>query len=147
MDSDPAVSSVAALSDAAMASCPVTAPNWEEVPWGYQNASGTLSTALWPDGRVVFERAGPIQPAEDGTFRMKWPWWRLVEGDVVIQGRRLDAEAPAMPAIVLRGPADGYGETGFHPSGLIFPTVGCWEVTAQVAEASLTFVTLIILEE
>jgi hypothetical protein len=42
------------------------------------------------------------------------------------------------------GVPDGYGETGFHPSGLRFPTPGCWEVTAKVGETSLTFVTLVV---
>lgn len=40
--------------------------------------------------------------------------------------------------------ADGYGETGFHPAGLVFPGQGCWEVTARVGESQMTFVTLVI---
>jgi hypothetical protein len=48
-----------------------------------------------------------------------------------------------MPTVILRGEPDGYGETGFHPSGLIWPGEGCWEVTARVGEESLTFVTLV----
>jgi hypothetical protein len=27
---------------------------------------------------------------------------------------------------------DGYGDFGFQATSLIFPTPGCWEVTAQV---------------
>jgi hypothetical protein len=49
-----------------------------------------------------------------------------------------------MPEVVLRGKEDGYDETGFHPSVLVIPTEGCWEVTGSVGEANLTFVTLII---
>jgi hypothetical protein len=49
-----------------------------------------------------------------------------------------------MPTITLRGEEDGYGETGFHPSGLTWPGEGCWEVTAQVGAEQLTFVTLVI---
>ena len=63
---------------------------------------------------------------------------------MVITGRRLDAPAPPMPVITLRGVPDGYGKTGFHPSGLIFPSAGCWEVTAKVGDARLTFVTLVV---
>jgi hypothetical protein len=48
-----------------------------------------------------------------------------------------------MPTVVLKGEPDGYGETGFHPSGLIWPGEGCWEVTARVGKESLTFVTLV----
>jgi hypothetical protein len=47
-----------------------------------------------------------------------------------------------MPTLILRGSEDGYGETGFQPSALLFPTQGCWEITATVAETSLSFVTL-----
>jgi hypothetical protein len=39
---------------------------------------------------------------------------------------------------------DGYGEIGFQSSGIIFPTPGCWEITAQVGVSRLTFVTLVV---
>ncbi|GAB4577427.1 MAG: hypothetical protein Fur0022_01580 [Anaerolineales bacterium] len=49
-----------------------------------------------------------------------------------------------MPEIVLRGNEDGYGETGFHPAGLVFSSEGCWEVTATIGvEHRMTFVTLV----
>jgi hypothetical protein len=35
---------------------------------------------------------------------------------------------------------DGYGDRGFHSSGVYFPTSGCWEVTGTVGSATLTFV-------
>jgi len=39
---------------------------------------------------------------------------------------------------------DGYGDTGFQATALIFPTEGCWEVTGKVGEASRTFVTRVV---
>lgn len=63
---------------------------------------------------------------------------------MVITGHRLDAPAPPLPVVVLRGPEDGYGETGFHTGGLLFPSEGCWEVTGSVDTESLTFVTLVV---
>ena len=39
---------------------------------------------------------------------------------------------------------DGYSATGFQPSGVIFPTEGCWQVTGKVADASVTFVTRVV---
>jgi hypothetical protein len=111
---------------------------------GYQNADGTIFTELWPEGKVIFSPDGPGQIAADGSLGMKWPWYRTVPGEVIITGRRLDAAAPPMHPIVLRGVPDGYGETGFHPSGLLFLSEGCWEVTAKVGQASLTFVTLVV---
>jgi hypothetical protein len=36
------------------------------------------------------------------------------------------------------------GEKGFQPSGIRFPTEGCWEVSGSVGNTKLTFVTLIL---
>jgi hypothetical protein len=145
--------SVAApLTQAAIAACPRSQPNLTTSPDeyfiplgnGYGNADGTLFTQLWPENKVILSPGGSGAIADDGTLSMKWPWYRTVPGEIVIGGRRLDAPAPPMPEIVLRGPADGYGETGFHPSTLIFPGEGCWEVTGRVGDARLTFVALVV---
>ncbi|HEV8516840.1 MAG TPA: hypothetical protein VGQ47_04275 [Candidatus Limnocylindrales bacterium] len=73
---------------------------------------------------------------------MKFPWWRGagVAGELNITGRRLDAPAAPLRAEL----PDGYGDTGFRASGLIFSTSGCWEVTARVGAAELTFVTWVL---
>jgi hypothetical protein len=71
---------------------------------------------------------------------MKFGWWRGVSGQLSIQGRRLDGPAPPLRAEV----PDGYGDTGFQASGVIFPTEGCWEITGQVGAARLTFVNFVI---
>jgi hypothetical protein len=57
-------------------------------------------------------------------------------GSLTISGRRLDAPAPPLEAVI----PSGYGGTGFQASALIFPTEGCWEVTGSEAESALTFV-------
>jgi len=138
------------LTSAAMAACPVTLPNGKApadasaADFNLGNEAGTLYTILWPGGKVIFSPRGPGQKYADGSLEMKWPWYRTIVGDVIITGRRLDADAPPMPPITLRGVPDGYGKTGFHPSGLVFPSVGCWEITATVGAAKLTFVTLAV---
>jgi len=76
----------------------------------------------------------------DGSIWWKFPWWRLVSGDLTITGRRLDAPAPPLTSFV----PDGYGDIGFQASGVTFPGEGCWQVTGTVAHSSLTFVTLVI---
>jgi hypothetical protein len=132
--------------------CPVSLPNVTKspdehyVPTGlaFQNADGTIFTTPWPNGEVVFEPGGPGTINPDGSMSMKWPWYRTVPGEVVIHGLRLDRASAAMPAEILRGPADGYGEIGFHPSILTFPTEGCWQITARVGDATLTFVTRVV---
>jgi len=76
----------------------------------------------------------------EGSIWWKFPWWRLVSGDLTITGRRLDAPAPPLKSFV----PEGYGEIGFQASGVTFPSEGCWQLTGTVAHSSLTFVTLVI---
>jgi len=115
--------------------CPVTIANGSQ-PLGESSGSllyhgnGVIWTALPPDGKLF------IVPDEDGSLQIKFPWWRAVHGALTIQGRRLDASAPPLQAII----PEGYGDSGFQASGLIFPTEGCWEVTGKVADQELRFV-------
>jgi hypothetical protein len=124
--------------------CPVTVPNGStppgEQPSPDYHGNGQLWTGLWPEGKVIFEPGGPGTIYEDGSLGMKWPWWRGVEGRLTIEGRRLDAPAPLLRHTI----PNGYGESGFQATGLIFPTEGCWEVTGKVGQAELTFVTLVV---
>lgn len=125
-------------------SCPVTLPNgsippgMEEDPYSYGN--GEIWTTLWPDGKVVMQDDN-IEP--DGSYAMKWLIYRGVEGALSIEGRRLDADAEPLRSFL----SDGYGDHGLQIIALIFPTTGCWEVTARVGEASLTFVTEVVYGE
>ena len=144
-------SQIAPLTLQAVASCPVTLPNGRspegarrDSDFNLGNDNGTLFTIPWPGGKVLFTPNGAGQQNADGSLGMKWPWYRTHPGDVFIAGRRLDAVAPPMHPVVLRGSEDGYGETGFQPSGLLFPTEGCWEVAATQEEESLSFVTLVV---
>lgn len=149
---EPSSPILAPLTREAMAACPVSLPNLTQSPdehyisarSGYGNARGTMFFGLWPGGVVTFRPDGPGQASPDGSLAMKFWFYRTVPGEVVIGGRRLDAAAPPMPQQILRGKADGYGETGFHPSGLVFPGEGCWEVSAAIGEEKLTFVTLVL---
>ncbi len=73
----------------------------------------------------------------DGSIYAKVGWWRGVPGNLVVSGRRLDRSAPPLRAGVPNG---SYGNEGFIPSALTFPTVGCWRVIGKQGGASLTFV-------
>jgi hypothetical protein len=97
---------------------------------------------LWPEGTVVFRPGGPGSIEPDGSLAMKFGWTRGegLRGKLKIHGRRLDASAPPLRASI----PDGYGDTGFQATALIFPTEGCWEVTGEVGETRLTFVTRVI---
>jgi len=97
---------------------------------------------LWPEGTVVFRPGGPGSIEPDGSLAMKFGWTRGegLRGKLKIHGRRLDASAPPLRASI----PDGYGDTGFQATALIFPTEGCWEVTGEVGETRLTFVTRVV---
>ncbi len=120
------------------AACSPTLPNTSyRREWNYQNPKGTLLTQLPPGGKVIFW-AGHREP--DGSFRMKWGFYRRgITGELRIEGRRLDGSAPPLQA---RIPCC-YSMSGFQPAGLIFPTEGCWEVTARVGLEKLTFTILV----
>jgi hypothetical protein len=124
--------------------CPVTHPNGktppDQIPSPNDYGNGALWTALWPKGTVVFRPGGSGFVLPDGSLSMKFPWVRGARGKLTIHGRRLDAPAPPLRARI----PEGYGDTGFQSTALIFPTEGCWEVTGKVGEASLTFVTRVV---
>jgi hypothetical protein len=127
----------------AASACPVTVPNHSTPPgardWASEHSygNGKLWTDFWPFNVVV---AHAEQVNADGSIEMKWPWWRGVRGTLRIEGRRLNGDAAPLRAEI---PA-AYGLVGFQPSGLIFPTEGCWEITGRVGDASLTFVTIVL---
>ena len=126
--------------------CPVTAPNGSTPPneqaSDLNHGNGKIWTVLWPEGIVRFEPGGPGEIRADGSLVMKFPWWRGegVVGALQIEGKRLDGEAPPLQAEI----PDGYGDTGFQASGLVFSSEGCWQVTARAGEAELTIVTQVV---
>jgi hypothetical protein len=93
---------------------------------------GTLRAGILPDGGAM------ALVNADGSIYVKVGWWRGVRGQLVVRGRRLDA--PALPLRADVGTVASYGEVGFVPSGITFPTVGCWRVVGSVARASVAFV-------
>ena len=78
------------------------------------------------------------------TRRLRRYEVRVVEGDA---RSSYDHRAAARCCRTTSG-ADvpsNYGTTGFQPSGVSFPTEGCWEVTGHVGDTTLTFVTFCIM--
>lgn len=133
--------------DATTNACDVTTPNGVDagaeaaaVSHGNQHIS-VGPFGLWPNGTVVFRPGGPGFVAGDGSLGMKFGWQRGVRGQLEIGGRRLDAPAAPLRAEV----PHGYGDIGFQPTHLVFSAPGCWEVTGRVGDASLTFVTKVVL--
>jgi hypothetical protein len=114
--------------------CPITTFDMAESEGRYGNDA--LETAFVPGQPVLFSEDSAGFVESDGSLGVKWWWNRLVAGRLLIGGRRLDAEAPPLRAYI----STYYGDIGFQPVNLVFPTVGCWEVTGSVAGQTLTFV-------
>lgn len=132
--------------------CPVTRTNGVndagvETPGGYGGdfADEALWTNLWMwgDGVVLVDELH--QNAAGEAVDMKWAWVRLQPGELAIEGRRLDGEAPPLRAWI----PDGYGSSGFQVSGITFTTPGCWQVTGRLLDGDaevgrLTFVVRVV---
>lgn len=134
-----------ALASPKLESCPVTVPEGTASSGEHRSNYGnsSLRVALWPRGKLV---AGPLpgggsyaEIKPDGSIEAKLGWWRTVAGQLRIEGERLDARSSPLSANI----PNGYGETGFQPTGLVFPTGGCWRVVGSVAGVRLAFVVLV----
>jgi len=90
-------------------------------------------------GRIVFAPGGAGFVDRDGALGIKFPWERLMEGSLIVGGRRLDGDAAPARAYMNHG----YGKVGFQPTYLVFPTPGCWEITGRIGDRSLTFVVFV----
>jgi hypothetical protein len=88
---------------------------------------------------VTLPSDGTLHPSDTSrglSGGVKFPWWRIAHGALVIVTQRLDAMSVPLPADV----PGGYGETGFQVSGLRFPSPGCWQVSGTIDGKTLTFV-------
>jgi hypothetical protein len=126
------VAAIFAAQAAAAEDCPVTrgGDGW------YGNSF--LEAGLYPDGKITFAPGGAGFVDLDGALGIKFAWRRLVPGRLEVGGRRLDGDAPPARAYLV-----DYGNEGFQPTYLVFPTPGCWEITGGVGDARLTFVVLV----
>jgi len=124
----------------AFQSCPVTEPLWIKPPedsavqgspgYGYYFVNEDRS--IWASAWWTDDEEYPLRPSEDG---IKVGWFRPAGAELKINGQRLDGEAPPLEAVI-----PCCYPTQFQAMGLVFPTEGCWEVTAKAAESVLSFV-------
>jgi hypothetical protein len=133
---------ISACSPGPKSECPTTQANGLTPPGEsaspLHHGNGELWTSLWPQGEIMFSPDSPGEIRPDGSLAIKFPWWRGegVTGAIEVSGRRLDASGTGVTAEL----PDGYGDTGFQSSALVFPSEGCWEVTAHAGTAELSFV-------
>lgn len=110
----------------------------EEMRRGWNHGNGALWVWLPPHGELSISED---RRQEDGFYRVKFGWWRGVRGRFTIGGRRLDAAAPPLRYLIH---ADSYGDLGFMPSYLDFPSEGLWQITGRIDDQSLTFVVHVV---
>jgi len=117
-------------------------------PGGFNYGNARLRVQLhWPRGVL---RAGVLADGgaratinRDGSISAKVGWWVRDVARLSIVGRRLDRPAPPLRVRIPfgYGPQSDIGASvGFQPSGLTFPTVGCWRIVGRAGSAGLTFV-------
>jgi hypothetical protein len=70
--------------------------------------------------------------------RTKTAWFRPARTKLEVTGRRLDGDA--QPLFVETSPSGEEYRHMFQPSIMIFPTAGCWEITAKAATSEARFV-------
>jgi hypothetical protein len=120
--------------------CRPTEPVWAKPPkdaavqnspeFGYYFVNEDRS--MWASAWWVDQEAFPWRVSEEG---IKVGWFRPAGATLEITGQRLDGPAPPLEAHV-----PCCYPTRFQATGLIFPTEGCWAVTAKAAESELSFV-------
>ena len=117
------------------ASCPVTVPRQARQPAGADAGPGLRwygNSAVW----VLLSVSGVLgTDAQQRPWSSKVPWWRTVPGVLMISARPVGRPVAGFRADV----PSGYEPTGFQPSGLYWPRLGCWQVTGTVTGQALTF--------
>jgi hypothetical protein len=105
------------------------------VPWVHKWLG---SKAIW----LRLPRHGilPAQRDPGGkTISTKFPWWRVIRGQLHASAHPLGQARPRLSAEVR--PVAGYGPTGFVPSALRFSKPGCWRITGSLRGHTISFVT------
>ena len=88
--------------------------------------------SIWASAWWTEAEENRLRASEEG---IKVGWFRPTGTTLEITGQRLDAHAPPLEAHV-----PCCYPTRFQATGVIFPTQGCWEVTARAADSVLSFV-------
>ena len=126
--------------DSTVNNCAVTTPVWEtprddpaveaSVKNGYYFVNENRSiwaSAWWTEQEEIYLHANE----ED----IKIGWFRPAGADLLISGKRIDADADPLEAHI-----PCCYPTRFQSTGLYFPTEGCWEVKAQADNDLLSLI-------
>ena len=121
-------------------SCPLTEPKWLMPPedaavntspeYGYYFVNKDQS--IWASAWQVRDEESAFRTGDEGN---KIGWFRPAGAELMITGRRLDAQGPPLEA-----KTGCCYPTRFQASAVYFPTEGCWEINAQAEDRKLSFV-------
>ncbi len=110
--------------------CPITRANGNTPP-GEQPSEGHHG-----NGDIWTVKSGSVYVV---GHKVKFPWWHTADGVLTVEGQRLDVFAEAIDLVSSLNRSDDRSRP-FHASYLLFPSAGCWEVTASVGDTSLSLV-------
>jgi hypothetical protein len=126
--------------------CPIS-PHVDGYPAGgpignndwYANADRTIWAPFWG---WDFVRRGPdeLDPKTGYEPGQKVLWYKPSDALLIVTGRRIDGAAPPLGYDISRDPRP---RGPIQPSGIYFPSVGCWEVDAKAGRSELRFVVLV----
>jgi hypothetical protein len=105
----------------------------------YANADRTIWATSWG---WDFVRRGPDEPDPTTGYEpgQKVLWYKPSDSLLHVTGRRIDGKAPPLGYDISRDPRP---RGPIQPSGIYFPTVGCWEIEAKSGRAELRLVVLV----
>ncbi|WP_119067870.1 hypothetical protein [Aggregatilinea lenta] len=99
--------------------------------------------ALWT--MLTLDATWTDLPHTSNGYTQKLVWWRAgynfrdeQRPDLVVTGRRLDADASFVAGAATNGYHEDYGS--FMLVGVDIPTPGCWEITAHYRDEMLSYV-------
>lgn len=130
--------------------CPVTTPSQHSLPLPidieYEGRFWYGTPALWTN--LPSDGIWWGLPNNGTGYIQKVVFWRegfdaISEPNpaLTVTGNRLDASAPKFTE---SDATHGFDETGsFMLTGVILPTEGCWEITADYQDEQLSFVVLV----
>ena len=130
---------VSSTETASANACPLTEPAWAKFledsaiqdPPAYGNYFINEDSSIWASAWWTKQEKNYLHAGED----IKVGWFRPAGAALEITGQRLDGKVNALETHI-----PCCYPTRFQATGLVFPTSGCWEVTASAEDRKLSFV-------
>ena len=127
-------------------SCPVSPHVTGHPPGGptgnndwYANADRTIWATFW-GWDFVLRGADQLGSKRGQVPGQKVLWYKPSDSSLSVTGRRIDGKAPPLGYDISIDPRPS---GPIQPSGIYFPTPGCWEIEAKASSAELRLVVLV----